>query len=192
MSLRNWKAHCGNQIGLVLMMLLCFTCTSCARVAIKTLSFGYEKVKDHRTAKGETQPGESADSTAKKKKNPVESEIYATKLGDKVSLRFPSSLFFINDTANSLPNYHQSMDQLLEVIQRYPHNVIQVNVNFQVDGDNHIALEVAGNQARYFTSTLSQHIHNGFSASDGDTLLRSNILNHEYDDIGNFIEIELR
>lgn len=189
MLLRNWKAHYGNQIGLVLMMLLCFTCTSCARVAIKTLSFGYDKVTDHRAAKGENQ---SEESTAKKKKNPIESEIYATKLGDKVSLRFPSSLFFINDTANSLPNYHQSMDQLLEVIQRYPHNIIQVNVNFQVNGDNHIALEVAGNQARYFTSTLSQHIHNGFAASDGDTLLRSNILNHEYDDIGNFIEIELR
>jgi len=190
MLLRNWKAHYGNRIGLVLMMLLCFTGTSCARVAIKTLSFGYEKVKDHRAAKGETQSGESTDTTAKK--NPIESEIYATKLGDKVSLRFPSSLFFINDTANSLPNYHHSMDQLLEVIQRHPHNVIQVNVNFQVNGDHHIALEVAGNQARYFTSTLSQHIHNGFSASDGDTLLRSNILNHEYDDIGNFIEIELR
>jgi hypothetical protein len=192
MLLGNRKTYSKKQLGTVLMVCICLTSAGCARVAFKTLSFGYETVKEHRAEKSGDKPEASTDTTAKAKKNPVESELYITKLGDTVSLRFPSSLFFINDTANSLPNYHQSMGQLVEVIQRYPHNVIQVNVNFQVHSDNRVALQVASNQARYFTSTLSQRIHSGFASSDGDTLLRSNILNHEYSDIGNFIEIELR
>lgn len=180
------KMNANKYVGYAAILALCLTTTSCARVVVKVLSFGADDTSSQHenSAKAEQQEV--------KKKTPVETAMYTTQLGDKVSLRFPSSIFFINDTANSLPNYHQNMDDLVEVIRRYPHNLIQVNVNFQVSGDNHVAVEVASNQARYFTSTLTQHIQSGFTTSDGNTVLRSNILNHEYDAIGNFIEVVLQ
>lgn len=177
----------------VWIVLLCFICTSCARVAVKAASYGYETVKTHRAeSEAEKQAEEHVDVSAEKQESSIESQIYTSKLGDMVSLRFPSALFFIDDTANALPNYHQNMDQLLAVIQRYPHHRIQVNVHFQVNKDSHIASQVASNQARNFTATLSHHINSGFASSNGDTVLRPNILNSEYDGIGNFIEVELR
>ena len=179
MLLREWKAYCGKCLGPV--MLAWFACISSSCAELDTNKAPYAN-----TVKSPTMVGFS------QKQNAVESHLYTTKLGDAVSLRFPSSLFFVNDTANSLPNYHQHIDQLVNIIKRYPHNVIQINVNFQVSGDNQLAVEVASSQARYFSSTLSQHIHSGFSSSDGDIVMRSNILNNEYAAIGNFIEVVLR
>lgn len=121
----------------------------------------------------------------------IESKLYITQVGEVTTIKVPSSLFFVKNTANIKKNFQPNIASISQVIQRYEPSVIKVEVVFPTSKNDNVAKAIANNQAQKFADRIEEYVHKHVVYSASRLINEKQNFNHSYQRIGNYLNITL-
>ena len=126
-----------------------------------------------------------------KKPNYIESHIMIERLGSQVTIRVPSSLFFIGNSANISPEFNEYIHELVVILNRYHADEMNISVKYPVVALNNTDYQIANNQADRFVTRLEQYMRSRFSSGSGSLVVKSSAFSQKVAKMGNFFELIL-